>query len=78
MVTNQPLAPNQRFSGNIWLRWLNLRPEESGRTFLMFAFYTLTSVGILWLEVSVAALFLGVSIELNVLANTPCPPARPA
>ena len=59
MVTNQPLAPNQRFSGNIWLRWLNLRPEESGRTFLMFAFYTLTSVGILWLEVSVAALFLG-------------------
>lgn len=42
-----------------WLRWLNLRPEESERTFLMFAFYTLTSVGVLWLEVSVAALFLG-------------------
>jgi hypothetical protein len=42
-----------------WLRWLNLRPEESERTFLMFAFYTLSSVGILWLEVSVAALFLG-------------------
>ncbi|HEY9657427.1 MAG TPA: HEAT repeat domain-containing protein, partial [Allocoleopsis sp.] len=41
------------------LRWLNLRPEESERTFLMFAFYTLTSVGVLWLEVSVAALFLG-------------------
>lgn len=41
------------------LRWLNLRPEESERTFLMFAFYTMTSVGILWLEVSVAALFLG-------------------
>jgi len=59
MATNQPLAQNQRFGGNIWLRWLNLRPEETGRTFLMFAFYTLTSVGILWLEVSVAALFLG-------------------
>jgi ATP/ADP translocase len=42
-----------------WLRWLNLRPEESERTFLMFVFYTLSSVGILWLEVSVAALFLG-------------------
>ena len=58
MPTNRPLAPNQR-SGEFWLRWLNLRPEESERTFLMFAFYTLTSVGILWLEVSVAALFLG-------------------
>lgn len=42
-----------------WLRWLNLRPEETERTFLMFAFYTFSSVGILWLEVSVAALFLG-------------------
>ncbi len=45
--------------GRGWLRWVNLRPEESGRTFSMFAFYTLSSVGILWLEVSVAALFLG-------------------
>ncbi|MEB3356211.1 MAG: hypothetical protein VKK04_05755 [Synechococcales bacterium] len=42
-----------------WLRWLNLRPEEAGRTFLMFAFYTFSSVGILWLEFSAAALFLG-------------------
>ncbi|HEY9660542.1 MAG TPA: MFS transporter, partial [Allocoleopsis sp.] len=41
------------------LQWLNLRPEESARTFLMFAFYTATSIGILFLEVSVAALFLG-------------------
>lgn len=49
----------QRSVGQGWLRWLNLRPEESERTFLMFAFYTLSSVGILWLEVSVAALFLG-------------------
>lgn len=42
-----------------WLQWFNLRPEESERTFLMFAFYTATSIGILWLEVSAAALFLG-------------------
>lgn len=38
---------------------INLRPEEQERTFLMFAFYTATSMGILWLEVSSAALFLG-------------------
>jgi hypothetical protein len=49
----------QRMNSRGWLRWLNLRPEESERTFLMFAFYMLTSVGILWLEVSIAALFLG-------------------
>ena len=49
----------RQVNGQGWLRWLNLRPEESERTFLMFAFYTLSSVGILWLEVSIAALFLG-------------------
>lgn len=49
----------RQVNGRGWLRWLNLRPEESERTFLMFAFYTLSSVGILWLEVSIAALFLG-------------------
>ena len=49
----------QRVNGWGWLRSLNLRPEESERTFLMFASYTLTSVGVLWFEVSVAALFLG-------------------
>ncbi|WP_416672346.1 hypothetical protein [Egbenema bharatensis] len=53
--SQSPIDP----AGRQWLRWLNLRPEESERTFLMFAFYTLSSVGILWLEVSVAALFLG-------------------
>ncbi len=42
-----------------WLKWFNLRPEESERTLLMFAFYTASSIGILWLEVSAAALFLG-------------------
>lgn len=40
------------------LRWVNLRPEESERTFLMFAAYTAISIGILWLEMSSAALFL--------------------
>jgi hypothetical protein len=40
------------------LRIINLRPNEAKRTFLMFAFYTATSMGILWLEVSSAALFL--------------------
>ncbi|MEA5463699.1 HEAT repeat domain-containing protein [Leptothoe sp. PORK10 BA2] len=37
---------------------LNLRPEEGHRTLLLFAFYTLMSMGIMWLEVSSAALFL--------------------
>jgi len=41
------------------LRVINLRPNEAERTLLMFAFYTATSMGILWLEVSSAALFLG-------------------
>jgi HEAT repeat protein len=50
---------NDKTSQAWWLRLLNLRLEESERTFLMFLFYTATSVGILWLEVSVAALFLG-------------------
>ncbi|MDJ0708435.1 MAG: MFS transporter [Leptolyngbyaceae cyanobacterium MO_188.B28] len=40
------------------LQVINLRPEEAKRTLLMFAFYTAMSMGILWLEVSSAALFL--------------------
>ena len=39
--------------------WLNIRSEEIDRTFLLFAFYTVTSIGVLWLEVGAAALFLG-------------------
>ena len=41
------------------LRWVNLRPEESERTLLMFAFYTTTSIGLRWAEDSTIALFLG-------------------
>jgi len=44
--------------GQKFLRWVNLRPEESERTFLMFAFYTTTSIGLVWLEASTVALFL--------------------
>lgn len=40
------------------LQWVNLRPEESERTWLMFAFYTTTSVGLRWSEDSTVALFL--------------------
>ncbi|MBD2578795.1 MFS transporter [Oscillatoria sp. FACHB-1406] len=40
------------------LKIFNLRPEEGERTLLMFAFYTATSVGMLWLEQATIALFL--------------------
>lgn len=40
------------------LIWVNLRPDEAGRTFLMFAFYTCMSVGLIWLEACAVALFL--------------------
>jgi hypothetical protein len=40
------------------LRWVNLRSEEAERTFLMFAFYTVSYVAILWIEVSAAVLFI--------------------
>ena len=40
------------------LRWVNLRPEECPRTFLMFAFYATTSVGLRWVEDSSITLFL--------------------
>jgi HEAT repeat protein len=40
------------------LQWVNLRPEEGERTLMMFAFYTATSVGLLWFEYSTNALFL--------------------
>ncbi|MBW4686866.1 MAG: MFS transporter [Komarekiella atlantica HA4396-MV6] len=40
------------------LQWVNLRPEESERTWIMFAFYTTVSVGLRWAEDSTVALFL--------------------
>ncbi|MGD1903283.1 MAG: MFS transporter [Geitlerinemataceae cyanobacterium] len=40
------------------LQWVNLRADESERTFLMFAFYTTTSVGLIWLEAVTVGLFL--------------------
>ncbi|MBW4521256.1 MAG: MFS transporter [Scytolyngbya sp. HA4215-MV1] len=44
--------------GERLLKWVNLRPDESERTFFMFAFYTTTSIGLLWLETSAVTLFL--------------------
>lgn len=39
-------------------QWLNLRPEEGKRTWMMFSFYTTVSVGLCWAENSTVALFL--------------------
>ncbi len=49
---------NRGGMGQRLLRWINLRPEESERTLLMFAFYTATSVGVLWLEAITVGLFV--------------------
>ncbi len=49
---------NQSFFGQRLLKWVNLRPEESERTFFMFAFYAVTSIGLVWLEAITVALFL--------------------
>ncbi|WP_016950571.1 hypothetical protein [Anabaena sp. PCC 7108] len=40
------------------LKWVNLRPEEVERTWMMFAFYTIVSVGLRWAEDSTVAMFL--------------------
>ncbi|NJN87410.1 MAG: MFS transporter, partial [Leptolyngbyaceae cyanobacterium SL_7_1] len=58
MRAEQPIIPKKTAS-QWWLKLFNLRSEESERTLLMFAFYTATSIGILWLEVGAATLFLG-------------------
>jgi HEAT repeat protein len=53
---------NWQFNQGGWkqkvLQWLNLRPEDGERTLLMFAFYTATSIGLLWLEAVTYELFL--------------------
>ncbi|GAB1539755.1 hypothetical protein NUACC21_24220 [Scytonema sp. NUACC21] len=56
-LKNQWLTPNKNVLSRL-LHWVNLRPEESDRTWLMFAFYTATSVGLRWSEDSTVALFL--------------------
>ncbi|WP_138505917.1 MFS transporter [Nostoc sp. PA-18-2419] len=48
------------------LQCVNLRPEESERTQIMFLFYTTISVGLRWAEDSTVALFLG-EYETNLL-----------
>ena len=58
MTISSPVQ-NRRGLRERLLDIINLRPDEQERTLLMFAFYTATSMGILWLEVSSAALFLG-------------------
>lgn len=57
MTLKNPLF-NSRGWGRILLQGLNLRAEESERTLLMFAVYTTTSIGLLWLEATTVALFL--------------------
>jgi HEAT repeat protein len=57
MTLKNPLF-NNRGWWRILLQGLNLRAEESERTLLMFAVYTTTSVGLLWLEATTVALFL--------------------
>ncbi|XWK87573.1 MAG: MFS transporter [Phormidium sp.] len=57
MTLKNPLF-NSRGWWRILLQGLNLRAEESERTLLMFAVYTTTSVGLLWLEATTVALFL--------------------
>ncbi|MEX0270069.1 Npt1/Npt2 family nucleotide transporter [Leptolyngbyaceae cyanobacterium UHCC 1019] len=53
---------DQWFSKDGWkqplLQGFNLRAEEAERTFLMFAFYAATSIGLVWLEAITADLFL--------------------
>ncbi len=41
-----------------FLRWINLRSGEGDRTFWMFAFYTFTSTGLIWLEACSVEMFL--------------------
>lgn len=55
-LTNQRFVKNRLGQG--LLRSLNLRPEEVERTLLMFAVYTVTSAGLIWLEISTIGLFL--------------------
>ncbi len=57
-LKNLSFAAKNKGVLNRLLYWVNLRPEESDRTLLMFAFYTITSIGLRWSEDSTLALFL--------------------
>ena len=56
-LKNYWVAANKRPLARL-LKWVNLRPDESERTWIMFAFYTTISVGLRWAEDSTVALFL--------------------
>lgn len=56
-LKNHLYAPNRGVLSRL-LQWVNLRPEESDRTWLMFGFYATVSVGLRWSEDSTVALFL--------------------
>lgn len=56
-LKNNWLAANRGTLARL-LQWLNLRPEETERTWMMFVFYTTVSVGLRWAEDSTVALFL--------------------
>lgn len=56
------MESTNRLGKSGWLqglsRSLNLRPEEIERTLLLFLVYTLTSIGLIWLELSTIGIFL--------------------
>ncbi|MGM3305332.1 MFS transporter [Anabaena sp. WFMT] len=56
-VKNHWLTTNRGALARL-LKWVNLRPEEVERTWMMFAFYTIVSVGLRWAEDSTVAMFL--------------------
>lgn len=56
-LKNQWLTSNRGSLARV-LKWVNLRPEEVERTWMMFAFYTIVSIGLRWAEDSTVALFL--------------------
>jgi HEAT repeat protein len=57
MVLTNQFRKKEGF-GDRFLRWINLREGEGKRTALMFAFYTTTSSGLVWLEACAIDLFL--------------------
>ncbi|WP_202924971.1 HEAT repeat domain-containing protein [Myxacorys almedinensis] len=57
MVLTNQFCKKEGF-GDKLLRWINLREGEGKRTASMFAFYTTTSWGLIWLEACALDLFL--------------------